>query len=176
MPSILIKNCSWLVTQNRRRDILRDCSVMIDDDKIVQVGSVASGSANVAIDGAGKILLPGLINTHTHLSMVLLRGYADDMRLQDWLQKKVWPLEARLTPEACYHGALLGSAEMIMSGTTTFMDMYFNMEDVARAVKESGLRALLSYGIIDLFDSTKAKMEQEESRKFFEYVRGMETS
>ena len=176
MPSILIKNCSWLVTQNRRRDILRDCSVMIDDDKIVQVGSVASGSANVAIDGAGKILLPGLINTHTHLSMVLLRGYADDMRLQDWLQKKVWPLEARLTPEACYHGALLGSAEMIMSGTTTFMDMYFNMEDVARAVKESGLRALLSYGIIDLFDSTKAKIEQEKSRKFFEYVRGMETS
>ena len=72
--------------------------------------------------------------------------------------------------------ALLGSAEMIMSGTTTFMDMYFNMEDVARAVKESGLRALLSYGIIDLFDSTKAKIEQEKSRKFFEYVRGMETS
>jgi 5-methylthioadenosine/S-adenosylhomocysteine deaminase len=108
--------------------------------------------------------------------MVLLRGYADDMRLQDWLQKKIWPLEARLTGEACYQGALLGCAEMIMSGTTTFVDMYFHMEDVARAVNESGLRAFLSYGIIDLFDAAKAKAEQEKSQKFFEYVRNLGTS
>jgi 5-methylthioadenosine/S-adenosylhomocysteine deaminase len=148
---------------------------MIDDDRVVEVGTDLK-TADVVIDGAGKIVLPGLINTHTHLSMVLLRGYADDMLLQDWLQKKIWPLEARLTPEACYQGALLGCAEMIMSGTTTFMDMYFNMEDVARAVKESGLRALLSYGIIDLFDSAKAKSEQNKCRKFFEYVNSLGTS
>ena len=174
MSSLLIKNCSWLVTQNRKRDILRDCSVMIDGDKIVEVGSHGQG-ADLVIDGAGKIVLPGLINTHTHLSMVLLRGYADDMRLQDWLQKKIWPCEMKLTPEACYQGALLGSAEMIMSGTTSFLDMYFYMEDVGRAVKEAGLRAVLSYGIIDLFDPAKAKSEQEKSRKFFDYVRSLET-
>ncbi|HYB84327.1 MAG TPA: amidohydrolase [archaeon] len=171
---MLIKNCSWLVTQNPNRDILRDHSIMIDDGKIIEIGSAVK-AADVVVDGAGKIALPGLINTHTHLSMVLLRGYADDMRLQDWLQEKIWPVEVRLTPDACYKGALLGCAEMIMSGTTTFIDMYFNMEDVARAVKESGLRALLSYGIIDLFDSGKAKAEQEKSRKFFEYVRSLET-
>jgi 5-methylthioadenosine/S-adenosylhomocysteine deaminase len=148
---------------------------MIDDGMIIEVGAGVK-TADVVIDGAGKIVLPGLINTHTHLSMVLLRGYADDMHLQDWLQKKIWPLESRLTPEACYQGALLGCAEMIMSGTTTFMDMYFNMEEVARAVKESGLRAFLSYGIIDLFDSTKAKAEQEKTRKFFEYVKSLGTS
>ena len=172
---MLIKNCSWVLTQNQNRDILRDSSIMIDDGMIIEVGAGVK-TADVVIDGAGKIVLPGLINTHTHLSMVLLRGYADDMHLQDWLQKKIWPLESRLTPEACYQGALLGCAEMIMSGTTTFMDMYFNMEEVARAVKESGLRAFLSYGIIDLFDSTKAKAEQEKTRKFFEYVKSLGTS
>jgi 5-methylthioadenosine/S-adenosylhomocysteine deaminase len=98
------------------------------------------------------------------------------MRLQDWLQKKIWPLEARLTDEACYQGALLGCAEMIMSGTTTFMDMYFHMEEVARAVNEVGLRAFLSYGIIDLFDTAKAKAEREKSQRFFDYVRNLETS
>ena len=152
--------------------MLRDCSIMIRDGKILQVGKV-SQSADAEIDGAGKIALPGLINTHTHLSMVLLRGYADDMQLQDWLQKKIWPAESRLTAEACYQGALLGCAEMIMSGTTTFMDMYLHMEDVARAVNESGLRGLLSYGIIDLFDAAKAKAEQEKTQKFFEYVRDL---
>jgi len=172
---MLVKNCSWLLTQNAHRDILRDRSILIDDGRVVEVGTDLK-TAEVVIDGAGKIVLPGLINTHTHLSMVLLRGYADDMRLQDWLQKKVWPVEARLTPEACYQGALLGCAEMIMSGTTTFMDMYFNMEDVARAVTESGLRATLSYGLFDLFDSAKAKAEQAKSRKFFEYLRALGNS
>jgi 5-methylthioadenosine/S-adenosylhomocysteine deaminase len=171
---MLIKNCSWLVTQNHNRDVLRDCSILVEDGTITEVGSNRK-TADVLVDCAGKIVLPGLINTHTHLSMVLLRGYADDMVLQDWLGKKIWPLEAKLTPDACYHGALLGSAEMIMSGTTTFMDMYFNMEAVARATKESGLRALLSYGIIDLFDSAKAKAEQEKSRKFYGYVQSLQT-
>ena len=155
--------------------MLRDHSVLIRDGKIEEIGKGLRSPADLEVDGEGKIVLPGLINTHTHLSMVLFRGYADDMQLQDWLQKKIWPVEARLTPDACYQGALLGCAEMIMSGTTTFMDMYFNMEDVARAVKESGLRALLSYGIIDLFDSGKARAEQEKSRRFFEYVRSLET-
>ena len=146
------------------------------DGKIDEIGKGLGSSADVEVDGEGKIVLPGLINTHTHLSMVLFRGYADDMQLQDWLQKKIWPLEARLTGEACYQGALLGCAEMIMSGTTTFMDMYFHLEDVARAVKESGLRAFLSYGIIDLFDPTKAKAEREKSRQLFEFFRNLGSS
>ena len=176
MSSVLIKNCSWLVTQNPRRDALRDHSVLIRDGKIEEIGKGLRSPADVEVDGEGKIVLPGLINTHTHLSMVLFRGYADDMQLQDWLQKKIWPLEVRLTGEACYQGALLGCAEMIMSGTTTFMDMYFHLEDVARAVDESGLRAFLSYGIIDLFDPAKAKAEQEKSRQLFEFFRNLGSS
>ena len=175
MSSVLVKNCSWLVTQNEKREVLRDCSLMIRDGKIAQIGKGLTGGADAELDGTGRIVLPGLINTHTHLSMVLLRGYADDMILQDWLQQKIWPVEIKLTEEACYQGALLGSAEMIMSGTTTFLDMYFHMEDVAKAVKESGLRALLSYGIIDLFDSARAKAEQEKSQKLLDYIRELAT-
>ena len=175
MPSTLLKNCSWVVTQDEKRDVLRDVSVLIRDDRIEQIGKSSGSSADFEIDGRGKIALPGLINAHTHLSMVLFRGYADDMVLQDWLQKKIWPLEGKLTAEACYQGALLGSAEMIMSGTTTFMDMYFHMEDVARAVNESGLRAILSYGIIDLFDPAKAKIEQKKSEELFNFLRKLQS-
>jgi len=153
---------------------LRNASIFIDDGVIREVGS-AKGPADREIDGSGKIALPGLINAHTHLSMTLFRGFADDMQLQDWLEK-IWPLEAKLTGEHCYYGALLGSAEMILSGTTTFVDMYFHMEDVAKAVAEAGLRGFLSYGIIDLFDEAKARAEQEKAKRFYEYVKAMGNS
>ena len=173
MPSLLIKNCDWVVTQDRKRDVLRDASIFIQDGEIKEIGRDLKSPADSEIDGRGGIALPGLINTHTHLSMTMFRGYADDLLLQDWLQKKIWPLEAKLTGEACYYGALLGSAEMSLSGTTSFVDMYFYMEDVARAVAKSGLRGFLSYGIIDLMDPAKARMEQEKARKFFDYIRGL---
>jgi 5-methylthioadenosine/S-adenosylhomocysteine deaminase len=176
MPSLLIKNCDWIVTQDKKREVLRDASILIQDGEIKQIGKNLRSPADSEVDGHGKIALPGLINAHTHLSMTMFRGYADDMLLQDWLQKKIWPLEAKLTGEACYYGALLGSAEMIQSGTTSFVDMYFFMEDVAKAVAESGLRGFLSYGIIDLFDPEKARMEQEKSRKFFDYIKGLGNS
>ncbi len=173
MPSLLIKDCDWVVTQNKTREVLRNASILVHDDAIKEIGKGAKGSADIEVDGKGKIALPGLINAHTHLSMTLFRGFADDMQLQDWLQKKIWPLEAKLTGEACYYGALLGSAEMILSGTTSFVDMYFHMEDVAKAVSESGLRGFLSYGIIDLFDTAKARMEQEKTKKFYDFVHNM---
>jgi 5-methylthioadenosine/S-adenosylhomocysteine deaminase len=161
------------VTQNKNREVLRNASILVHDGGIREIGKGAKSSADIEVDGKGKIALPGLINAHTHLSMTLFRGFADDMQLQDWLQKKIWPLEAKLTGEDCYYGALLGSAEMILSGTTSFVDMYFYMEDVAKAVAESGLRGFLSYGIIDLFDSTKARMEREKATKFYDYVQNM---
>ncbi len=174
MPSLLIKNADWITTQNENRDVLRNASILIRDGVIEEVGSTSVGSADVELDAKGKIALPGLINTHTHLSMTMFRGFADDMLLQDWLQKKIWPLEAKHTDETCYFGALLGSAEMIMSGTTTLVDMYFHMEAVAKAVGESGLRGFLSYGIVDQFDQAKARQERENTRKFFENIQALE--
>ena len=159
-----------MVTQNKRREVLHNASILIENDSIKEIGQISS-SADKEIDGAGKIVTPGLVNTHTHLSMTLFRGYADDMKLQDWLQKKIWPLESKLNGEDCYFGALLGSAEMIRSGTTTFLDMYFHMEDVARAISKSGLRGFLSYGTIDLFDPVKSSAERQNVQKFHEYVK-----
>lgn len=174
MSSLLIKNCDWLVTQNSDRQVQQNVSIFVDDGRIKEIRPGISRNAQIELDGTGKIAMPGLINAHTHLSMTLFRGYADDLQLQQWLEKKIWPLEARLTGEACYHGALLGLAEMIMSGTTTFVDMYFHMEDVAKAVVESGLRGFLSYGVIDLFDQAKARSEREKTRKFFDFVRNLD--
>lgn len=173
MASLLIKNADWINTQNEKREVLRNASILVRDGVIKEVGKTGVESTDVEIDAKGKIALPGLINTHTHLSMTLFRGFADDMLLQDWLQKKIWPLEAKHTDETCYFGALLGSAEMIMSGTTSFVDMYFHMEHVAEAVAEAGLRGFLSYGVIDLFDQAKARKEQDSTRKFFDYVQAL---
>ncbi|MBO0887856.1 amidohydrolase [Candidatus Bathyarchaeota archaeon] len=117
------------------------------------------------------MLIPGLINTHTHLSMSLFRGYADDLELRDWLEKKIWPLEARLNGEMCYHGALLGSLEMIRTGTTSFVDMYFHMEDVARAVSEAGLRAVLTPGMIDKPDKEATEQERKTTLHFLDHIR-----
>ncbi len=97
--------------------------------------------------GRGRIALPGLVNAHTHAAMTLLRGYADDLALNEWLTKMIFPAEANITEEDVYFGSLLACAEMIRSGTTCFADMYFFMDATARAVEESGMRASLSVGM-----------------------------
>ena len=131
------------------------------------------GEAEFIIDGDGAIALPGLVNTHTHAAMTLLRGYADDMILQDWLSQKIWPLEAHLTGDDVYHGTCLACLEMIRSGTTAFNDMYFFMADAARAVDESGMRAVLSYGFIDLFSAEKRENECKATENLVAHVRAL---
>ena len=125
------------------------------------------------IDAEGKILLPGLINTHTHLSMTLFRGLADDLSLDSWLNDHIWPMEANLNGDYCYIGALLGAVELIKSGTTTFSDMYFYMEDVARAVDDAGIRAVLSYGMIDFSDAERREAEIKENMALYDTCNGM---
>ncbi len=105
------------------------------------------GEARV-VDGRGKLCLPGLVNAHCHAAMTLLRGYADDMLLMPWLTEKIWPLEARLTGEDVYWGTLLACCEMLRAGVTAFADMYFFMDEAARACEEAGIRASLSVGMI----------------------------
>lgn len=114
----------------------------------VVVGEEIPGPFDRIIEGEGKLLIPGLVNAHTHLAMTLFRGLAQDRPLLDWLEREVWPREKKLTGEIVHWFSLLGLAEMIRSGTTAFADMYFFMEEVAEAVEKAGLRAVLSYGII----------------------------
>ncbi|OPX62978.1 amidohydrolase family protein [Methanoregula sp. PtaB.Bin085] len=149
-----------------------------DDGTIGAIGEGVrkqhTGEADIIIDGNGAIALPGLVNTHTHAAMSLLRGYADDMILQDWLSQKIWPLEAHLTPPDVYWGTKLACLEMIRTGTTAFNDMYFMMEEAARAVGEAGIRAVLSYGFIDLFDAGKREAECRATENLVRHIRSLD--
>lgn len=143
----------------------KKCSVLIEDDKIVSVGNENQSKADQVIEGRGKVLLPGLVNTHTHLPMTLMRGIADDLPLDVWLGEYIWPVEAHLEGEHCYAGALLACVEMIKSGTTMANDMYFFMDEVARAVDKAGIRASICHGMIDLGDEEKRRKELQETRR-----------
>jgi 5-methylthioadenosine/S-adenosylhomocysteine deaminase len=169
--SLLLENVSWLVTQNPAREVLRNMSVRVEDGIIAEIGTRVTEKIDQTIDCRGKIVLPGLINTHTHLSMTMFRGYADDMKLEEWLQSKIWPLELKLTSEICRYGALLGCLEMIGTGTTTFVDMYYFMEEVAKAVVASGLRAHLSYGVFGAEGSALEQKSKESTRGFIKFLK-----
>ena len=169
--SILIKNALILSPNTNFKN---KQSILIKDNLIAEISSqIDESNASKIIDATGKIVIPGLINTHTHLSMTLFRGLADDLSLDSWLNDHIWPMEANLNGDFCYIGALLGAVELIKSGTTTFSDMYFYMEDVARAIDEAGIRAVLSYGMIDFDDEEKRKNEIKANLELFEACDGM---
>ncbi len=158
--SILIKDTVILA------DEIQKSSILVVDNCIQEISkSLNDNDAEKVIDASNKITMPGLINTHSHVAMTLLRGVGDDQSLQTWLEEYIWPKEANLNDELVYLGSKLAMAEMIKTGTTTFNDMYFFMEETAKAVDESGMRAVLGYGMIDLFDEEKMKSELKESEK-----------
>ena len=116
------------------------------------------------LDATDSLVIPGLVNAHTHVAMTLLRGYADDKPLDPWLREDIWPAEAELTPDDVEAGAELGAVEMIRSGTTAFADMYFAMDRVAHAVDRAGLRARLGHGVVTVGkDAADARADVEES-------------
>lgn len=169
--TILIKNAFILNPNNFEN---KKQSLLIKDNLIAEISDeIDESNVDKIIDAEGKILLPGFINTHTHLSMTLFRGLADDLSLDSWLNDHIWPMEANLNGDYCYIGALLAAVEAIKSGTTTISDMYFYMEDVARAIDVSGLRAVLSYGMIDFGDAEKREAEIEENLALYKACNGM---
>jgi 5-methylthioadenosine/S-adenosylhomocysteine deaminase len=152
MLDILIHNAT-LVTQDEALGILSPGMVGIRGDRIERVEKAGEGplpDAGEVIDAEGGILMPGLINAHTHLPMSLFRGLADDLPLDVWLNQHIFPAEARfVTKENVRIGTLLSCAELLLGGTTTCCDGYFLEDEVARAVVDSGLRAILGQGVID---------------------------
>jgi 5-methylthioadenosine/S-adenosylhomocysteine deaminase len=154
-----------VITMDSDRTVLETGTVAIKDGTIVAVGASDSlkdkFKAREIIDANGKIIMPGLINTHTHAAMVIFRGLADDLLLQEWLEDYIWPAEAKYINAATVRmGTLLAIAEMIRSGTTTFNDMYFFEDEVAQAAKEAGIRAMVGEGLVD-FPTPNKKTPQE---------------
>jgi 5-methylthioadenosine/S-adenosylhomocysteine deaminase len=138
---ILVKN---IILDGKKQDIF------IEGNKIKKIGRNLNLKAKEKIDGKGeKAALPGLINCHTHSAMTLFRGYGDDLPLKEWLEKKIWPLEAKLTEDDIYWGTKLACLEMIKTGTTTFNDMYWYPGAAIEAVKEMGLRAKIGLIMIN---------------------------
>ncbi|MEK4048188.1 amidohydrolase [Paenibacillus sp. FSL H8-0048] len=124
----------------------------LENDLITYIGEaepVVEAGAQV-VDGSRLLFMPGLVNTHGHTAMSLLRGYGDDMVLQTWLQEKMWPMEEKFTGDDVYWGTSLSVLEMLKGGTTTFLDMYDHMDRVAEVTEQSGIRAVLMRGVIGL--------------------------
>lgn len=165
--SVLIRNGYVIYGENL--EVVR-ADVLVDGNRIVEVKKGINEAADTVIDATGKVVSPGFINLHTHSPMGLFRGLADDLPLMDWLQNHIWPREAKLTRDYTKVGAYLGALEMIKTGTTTFLDMYFFMDAVAEVVEESGLRGYLSYGMIDLGDPEKTEKEVKEALRTMEFI------
>jgi 5-methylthioadenosine/S-adenosylhomocysteine deaminase len=148
----LILTGGTVITMDAGHRILTPGAIAIEGSAIAAVGSpaeIAAGFAGDVIDTTGDIVLPGLVNTHGHAPMVLYRGLADDLALMDWLQKYIFPAEAKtVSPEMVRIGTRLAALEMIQSGTTTFTDMYYFEEEIAAATRDAGLRGVLGQTII----------------------------
>jgi 5-methylthioadenosine/S-adenosylhomocysteine deaminase len=163
MAKILLKNAEYLASDA----VVKQADIAIEGTEISTIGNIGNDwQPDKIIDCTNKLVVPGFVNTHTHAAMTLFRSYADDMLLMDWLQNKIWPAEANLTAEDVYWGTQLAIAEMIKSGTTTFADMYFFMPEVAQAVSDTGIRAVLSRGMAGV--APTAQQALSESEAFFQ--------
>lgn len=153
----LIKNIEIM-----QHDTCITTNIVIKDNLIAHIGTDIPQDITFdkTIDGSNKFAAPGFVNAHTHAAMTLFRSYADDMFLMDWLQNKIWPAEAKLNSEDIYWGSTLAIAEMIKTGTTCFADMYFFMDQTAKAVEETGIRASLARGLVGVTPDAYDKLTE----------------
>ncbi|WP_089969013.1 amidohydrolase family protein [Lihuaxuella thermophila] len=151
-------------------EVIPQGALGIQDDRITYVGPVPTPAEldtyDEVIDASGKAILPGLVNTHCHAAMSLLRGYADDLPLKKWLEEEMWPLEARFTRVQVEAGTALSVLEMIKSGTTCFLDMYDHMDTVGAVVTQAGMRARLCRGVIGIGSDELRENKFQEAVRF----------
>ncbi|WP_025677812.1 amidohydrolase [Paenibacillus massiliensis] len=162
----MIKNGHFAVN-GQDAGVIEGCMI-IEDSRITYIGpTIPDGEENTpVVDGKGLLFLPGLVNTHGHAAMSLLRGYGDDMVLQQWLQEKMWPMEGKFTSTDVYWGTSLSVLEMLKGGTTTFLDMYDHMDEVAKVAEQSGIRACLMRGAIGLCSEEEQRTKLNEAVAF----------
>lgn len=145
----LIKNGLVITMDSKRNEKIEKLDIVIDDDKICELCPSYNGEYDLLIDAQNKIIMPGLINCHTHLGMSIFRATNDSLNLNEWLENKIWPIENTLTNEDIYYTTLLSLIEMIKTGTTTSNDMYFNCEGILKAIKEAKTRVMFTRCLTD---------------------------
>ncbi|MBU0531952.1 amidohydrolase [Candidatus Micrarchaeota archaeon] len=166
--SLLIKNAT-IVTQNDQRELI-DGDILIEGNKIIQIAKNIDAKADIVIDATGKIAIPGLVNTHTHIAMTVFRGYGEDLPLHEWLEKKIWPIEAKQTPEDAGIAAQLAFCEMIRSGTTSFAEMCIHdAKSLFESAEKAGIRGIIAQGILDLGDTSKIPELLNKAKTASEY-------
>ena len=161
---ILIKNCNLISMSKKREKIEYGIDILINEDKIEKIDKNIDEEKDCKIiDATGKYVLPGLINTHSHIPMAIFRESVDGYTTQDWLTQKIWPVEDKLTPDDIYNSSLLSCAEMIKTGTTTVNDQYFFPESIIKAVIKSGIRAELTRVVMDAGGGMEERFTELES-------------
>ncbi|MGB9749559.1 MAG: amidohydrolase [Caldisericia bacterium] len=164
---MLIKNTT--IINFKDLSINKDLDILIEGNKIKKIGENLEDNKDI-IDGKDFYILPGLINTHSHVAMTLIRGSAEDVNSNDWFNKYIWIYEKNLKPEFVYFGTLLGAAEMLLSGVTTIFDHYFYMDEAYKAYFNSGMRADLSWALFGVGEGEKENFKK--AIKFIEKYNG----
>jgi len=166
--SLLLRD-GWILTQNPKREVVRG-DLLVEDGKIAAVGTV-KGGADEEIDCSDCAVLPGLINLHGHVANTLLRGRADDVPLEEMLDV-AFAADAKLTRRDVQVGALLGCLEMLKSGTTSFVDLFYWEDEVARAVREAGIRGFLAWTVLDPEVTTQRGVPVKNAEEFVRKQKG----
>ena len=178
-PGLFGRKFPILITNARSSDGIVD--IFIDETGLIRdigenIANKCENEAEFCIDAEGMAVSPGFVNLHTHAAMTLLRGYADDIAFNQWLYEKILPVEAVMTPDDVYTGTRLACLEMIRSGTTTFLDMYFFELDVARAVRDMNMRAVLSFLYTDFGDSDIIAQRRKEAEEYIQTVKSWDNN
>lgn len=160
---IVLKNILALLPEGDR-DVIRETDIYIEGSRIASIGKKPEGfSEDKVIDGKDRFAIPGLVNCHTHSYMSFMRNVADDLSFMDWLFGTIDPIEQQMTDEDTYWGACLAIIEMMKSGTTCFNDMQMNIHQTTRAVKESGMRAVISRGLVGSGNDEAGQMRLKQA-------------
>ena len=159
---ILIKNCNLISVDDSRDKYEEGMDIFIEDDIIKRIDKGIEESVDRIIDATGKVVMPGLINTHAHVPMSIYKENVDGYTLQEWLTQKIWPEEAKLTDEDIYNASMMSFKEMIDTGTTTIVDMYFMQNNIIKAAIDSGVRIELTRTLMDSDGEGEARLKELE--------------
>ena len=162
---MLIKNGKVLIFENDDV-VVKDLDIKIEKSKITKIDKNIDAEENEkVIDAKNMVVMPGLINTHAHISMSIFRGTFEGCNLYTWLHEKIWPIEAKLTPEKVYDATMLSIIEMISTGTTCVNDHYFFSEEIRKALEKSGMRAAITRVLMD------NDGEEESDKRINEFIK-----